>query len=74
MQPVLRQGAAIFPGWRQVRAVPEKRHSRVDEVECFPIWIFGIFLYDVFPYAVEHLAGIFRRKRSWHCRHAALDI
>ena len=57
LQQILRQRATVFPCRRKVRTVPEKGHPKMDEVSIFPVWIFNLFLCDVFPYAVE--------KRRW---------
>ena len=74
LQQVLRQGTALFPGRRQVRAVPSKGHTRMDEVKVLPLWISDLFLRNVFPHAVEHLAGIRRRQGSRHGRDTAVDV
>lgn len=46
----------------------------MDEIELFPIWIFSFFLYHVFPYAVEHLVSVFRRKKSGRRSYTAVDF
>lgn len=74
LQQILRQRATVFPCRRKVRTVPEKGYSKMDEVSIFPVWIFNLFLCDVFPHAVEHPAGIRRRKKSQNCSNTAVDV
>ncbi len=46
----------------------------MDEIRLFPIRIFDLFLCNVLPCAVEHLAGIRRNQKSWHSGNAVVDI
>ena len=48
--------------------------SRRKDMPVLPLWISDLFLRNVFPHAVEHLAGIRRRQGSRHGRDTAVDV
>lgn len=57
-----------------LRAFTQKRHSKVDEKQMVPIWIFSVFLCHVLPDALEYLFGIFRRPGSEAGSNIAVDL
>ena len=58
LQPLLRKRTAVFIAGRTVWPVPQKRSAEIFAQQVVPLRVSALFLYDVFPDAVEHLAGI----------------
>ena len=52
---------------------PEKGSAKISAQQVVPLWLPGFFLHNVFPDAVEHVAGVWGRTGLTSGGKAALD-
>ena len=74
LQPLLRQGTAVWTAGRFLWTVPKKRHSQMDEKQMVPLRISVLFPCYVSANALELVSGLYRCQKSETGSHTFVDL